>query len=192
MKEGRKMKKNLIAILIISTLLFLTTFGCIVFAKRINYNYEISEKLFDYLESDENETTLMTFGPISPLFNITKITLLNGSSSEIEKIERILNNRILQLILPLTLIKCNNLDFSVSYLKNIPFFIPIIRHFSYCTTIYKDSNFPFNKDSIFGKSHTIEVDGFDGYFAFARLRLWKGSPALFSFSGNYDEVTIIR
>ena len=192
MKEGRKMKKNLVGISIILTLLILACFSCVVSAKGINYNYELSEKIFNNIESDENETILMTVGPISPLFNITKITLLNGSSSEIEKIERILKNRILQLILPLTLIKCNNLDFSVSYLKNVPFFIPIIRHLSYYTTIYKISHFPFNKDSIFGKSHTIVVNGFDGYFAFARLRLWKGSPALFSFSGNYDEVTIIR
>jgi hypothetical protein len=192
MKEGRKMKKNLVGISIILTLLILTSLSCVVSAKEINYNHEISEKIFDNIESEENETILMTLGPISPLFNITKITLLNGSSSEIEKIERILNNRILQLILPLTIIKCSGLDFSVSYLKNVPFFIPIIRHLSYWTTIYNDSNFPFNKDSIFGKSHTIVVDGFNGYFTFARLRIWKGSPALFAFSGNYDNVTIIR
>ena len=192
MKEERKMKKNLVGISIILTLLILTSFSCVVSAKGINYNYELSEKIFNNIESDENETILMTVGPISPLFNISKITLLNGSSSEIEKIERILNNRILQLILPLTLIKCSGLDFSVSYLKNVPYFIPIIRHLSYCTTIFKYSNFPFNKDSIFGKSHTIVVDGFNGYFMFSRVRLWKGSPALFSFSGNYDQVTIIR
>jgi hypothetical protein len=192
MNEGRKMKKNVVGISILLTLLILTSLSCVVSAKGINYYYEISEKIFDNIESEENETNLGTFGPVSPLFNISKITLLNGSASEIEKIERILKNRILQLILPLTIIKCNDLDFSVSYLKNVPFFLPIIRHLSYGTTIYKDFHFPFNKDSILGKSHTIVVDGFNGYFTFARLRIIKGSPALFAFSGNYDNVTIIR
>ena len=139
------MKKNVVGISIILTLLILTSLSCVVSAKGINYYYEISEKIFDNIESEENETNLGTFGPVSPLFNISKITLLNGSASEIEKIERILKNRILQLFLPLTIIKCNDLDFSVSYLKNVPQFIPIIRHLSYYTTLYKDSNFPFSK-----------------------------------------------
>ena len=186
------MKKKLIGILFVLTLVILTTLCGTVSANRINYVFEISEELFYHINSDENETNILTLGPISPFFNITEITLINGSSSEIKKIERLLNSRLLQLIHPLTYIECNDLDFTVSYIKNVPFFIPIIRHLSYFTTLYVGLNFPFNNKTIWGKKHIIIVEGFDGYFGFQRLRPWKVAPTLFCFSGSYKDITIIK
>jgi len=186
------MRKKTISISLVVCILIFTTFSSLGSAKKPNYSLEITEKLLANIQSNGNETNIITIGPVSPFFNITEITLINGSSSEIENIQRILNNRILHFILPLTYIECKDLDFSISYSKNIPFFIPFIRHVSYFTSLFEGVDFPFNNETIWGKKHTIFVEGFDGYFVFHRLRPWKISPAIFSFAGSYKEVTIIR
>ena len=186
------MRKKAITLSLTIIIIILTIFSSFASAKNVYYNKDVTEKFFSNIKSFGNETNIITSGPISPLFNITEITLFNGSSLEIEKIERILNNRILHFFLPLTYIECKDLDFSVSYHKNIPFFIPFVRHISYFTSLFEGLDFPFNNETIWGRNHTIYVEGFTGYFCFQRLRTWKISPAVFSFAGSYKEIKIIR
>jgi len=173
-------------------LLILTINNIGVYAKNNNYTNEIIKKANDQIKSSKIETNILTFGHISSLINITEITLINGSSSDIDKIQRIINSSILHLILPPIWFWCDDIDFSISYNQNVPFFIPYIRHASYFTTLYEDIDFPINKETIWGKKHTVLVEGFDGYFCFQRLRPIKLAPALFLFVGSYEKVTIIK
>jgi len=46
-----------------------------------------------YGNGSENETFFGTLGPICPLLNIAEIKLIDGNESQIQKIEKILNNR---------------------------------------------------------------------------------------------------
>jgi hypothetical protein len=189
---GKIMRKITVSLLLVVAIFFFSTSGSSAFTKRYDLKIELAENLLQQIQTYDNQTNIITLGPISPFFNITQIILINGSSSEIQKIEKILNHRILHFILPLTYIECKDLDFSITYSKNVPFFIPFIRHISYFTSLFEGVEFPFNNETIWGKKHTILVEGFEGYFGFQRLRPWKISPAIFSFAGSYQEIAIIR
>lgn len=186
------MKKKITSILIILILVVLIIINSGISANKIYYKNDIIKKLNDQIESNKIETNIITFGHISSLINITEITLINGSPSDIEKIQRIINNSILHLILPPFWFWCDDLDFSISYNQNVSFFVPYIRRISYFTSLYKDVDFPFNNATIWGRRHTVIVEGFDGYFCFQRLRPIRLAPVLFLFVGSYEKVTIIR
>jgi hypothetical protein len=122
---------------------------------------------------------------LCPLLNIAEIDLIDGNSSQIKKIERILNNRILHFILPVTTINVTGLNFSVSYnRKNPSLFILYLRLFHMTVITENGSN------TFYNETHTITVKGMDGVFAFMRWKLRRFIPARFVFYGEYDEVII--
>ena len=96
-----------------------------------------------YGNGDENETFFGTLGPICPLLNIAEINLIDGNESQIQKIEKILNNRILQFIIPLRwgFINVTELDFTITYNKEIPK-IPFWLNFYYATILFENEMIP--------------------------------------------------
>jgi hypothetical protein len=180
--EVRKMKK-LIGILIILTLIFVGTICNVVPAKNL-----------EYFKTRNNNSQIDISGSISSLGPKTDIILYDGNSSQIEKIERILNNRIMQIIPPyIRIIECTGLGFSVNFTqdaKDLGFFG--FWYFHYSTSIYEKGTPYWKRDRIVRKSHTVEVKGFNGLFLFMRPRLITPEPSHFAFMGEYEEVTIIQ
>ena len=140
-----------------------------------------------YGMGDENETFFGTLGPICPLLNIAEIKLIDGNESQIQKIEKILNNRILQFIIPLRwgFINVTELDFTITYNKEIPK-IPFWLNFYYATILTENEN-----DTFIDKPHTVTVKGLNGHFVISRGQPFRFRPPYFLFAGEtYDEVTI--
>ena len=140
-----------------------------------------------YGNGDENETFFGTLGPICPLLNIAEINLIDGNESQIQKIEKILNNRILQFIIPYWwgYINVTELDFTITYNKEIPK-IPFFLKFYYATILQENEN-----DTFIDKPHTVTVKGLNGTFAIARGQPFRFLPPYFVFAGDtYEEITI--
>ncbi|MCK5260624.1 MAG: hypothetical protein KAJ44_00410 [Thermoplasmatales archaeon] len=185
------MRKQLIKIVAIDLLIMISVFSSVVLADRVDFVNEIAKKCLDEVMIDENETSVITYGPILPSLNIVEINFDKGVSSQIQKIEQVLNNRILHFIIPSIFIICTDLDFNVTYNKNISMLLPFIRRFSYFTTVFNKSDFAFNNKTIYGESHTIIIKGFNGFFIFIRGHSPTLNPANFVFVGNCKELTII-
>jgi parallel beta-helix repeat protein len=134
---------------------------------------------------NETKNFFGTMGPICPFLNIAEIELINGNESQIGKIEKMLNNRILQFIIPrMYFIKVVDLNFSISYTKNIPKF-PFWWNFEYITILTEngsltDINIP----------HRVTVKGFNGDFTIIRGKFLIIYPPHFLFAGVCEEVTI--
>jgi len=124
-------------------------------------------------------------GPLCPLLNIAEIDLIDGNSSQIKKIERILNNRILHFILPVSSIDVTRLNFSVSYNRKNPSPFFLYLRFGHSTVITENGN-----NTFYNETHTVTVKGLDGVFSFMRWKLRRLIPARFVFYGEYDEVMI--
>jgi len=140
-----------------------------------------------YGNGDENETFFGTLGPICPLLNIVEIELIDGNESQMQKIEKILNNRILQFIIPYWwgYINVTELDFTITYNKEIPK-IPFWLNFYYATILTENEN-----ETFIDKPHKVTVKGLNGTFVISRGQLFKFRPPYFLFAGDtYDEVTI--
>ena len=139
-----------------------------------------------YGMGDENETFFGTLGPICPFLNIAEINLIDGNSSQIQKIEKMLNNRILQFIIPRWwYINVTELNFTISYNKKIPM-MPFFFKFYYATMLIENENVTF-----FDKPHTVTVKGLNGIFTIIRGQPFRFRPPIFVFEGStYDEVTI--
>lgn len=139
----------------------------------------------------DNRSIICTHGPFMPLLNIATINLTAGDPEQIEKIEQILDNRILQFIFPRRRVVniTTGLNFSISYNRDIPnpntrFFV----RFSYHTWIAEDGN----ESSIGNIKHTVIVKGFEGEFILGRGRLFLlPCPPIFTFLGTCNEATII-
>ncbi len=139
-----------------------------------------------YGMGDENETFFGTLGPICPFLNIAEINLIDGNSSQIQKIEKMLNNRILQFIIPRWwYINVTELNFTISYNKKIPM-MPFFLRFYYATMLMENGNVTF-----IDKPHTVTVKGLNGQFTIFRGQPFRFIPPIFVFEGStYDEVTI--
>ena len=177
------MNRKIVGILIVSTLVMISALSSVIPAKSL-----------EYFESSENNSLIDIFGSISSLGPKTEIILLDGDSSQIEKIERILNNRIMQVTPPFfKIIDCTDLDFSVNFTQDtadLGFFG--FWYFHYSTSIYEKGEPFWKRDRIVRKSHTVDIKGFNGYFLFMRPRLITPEPSHFGFYGEYEEVTIIQ
>jgi len=134
---------------------------------------------------DKNRYFIGTMGPICPLLNIAEIKLIDGNESQIQKIEKILNNRILQFIIPrMDFINVTDLNFTISYTRRIPK-IPFWWNFQYITLLTDGS-----KITDISKPHTVIVKGFNGTFTLARGKLMIFYPPHFLFGGVSEEFTI--
>ncbi len=142
--------------------------------------------------SPTNDQTILisTAGPVTHL--ITKIQLLNGSSDEITQINRIINSRILHLMLPLIIIPVEHLDFIITYKLNG--LLPRGK-FSYYTSFTNYMNGTiFNSTSLVNKKHTIHVENFGGVFLFTRttpFRPFDHRTAKFQLIGACEKITIL-
>ncbi len=187
------MKKKIVGILIVSTLVMISALSSVTTATKVDFTSESSEKRFEYVNSDECEL-VVTAGPITSLFDIYEIDLIDGDPEQIQEIEQLLNTTYSPDNIGMTTLKCSNLSFSINYTKKVPSFIPIITGFSYFTTLI-DSERPilsYFMNSINGKTHTLTVNGFNGDFTAIRAPFFKNLPGQFAFWGEYEEVTIIR
>jgi parallel beta-helix repeat protein len=130
---------------------------------------------------------VITTGPLCPFLDISDIVLIDGNISQIKKIERILDNRILHFILPPTVINVTGLNFSVSYNRknpNLNLFHLYFRLFHITVVTENDSN------TFYNETHTITVKGMDGEFGFIRWKPLRLIPARFLFYGTYDELIV--
>lgn len=191
------MRKKIIGMLIVVTLVMISLFGSVVSSERIDFIREISEQYTEYPECNENNSQIYIYASISILAPKTDIRLLDGNSSQIEKIERILNNRFLQIIPPFfKIVECTDLDFSVNFTQDaadLGFFGLFFRwYFRYFTSLYEEGEMFWEGEMIDSISHTVEVKGFNGGFIFTRPRLWTPLPSHCGFMGEYEEVTIIQ
>lgn len=134
-----------------------------------------------------NKTVVTTYGPITPVLNFSYIRLTGGDSSQIQKIQRVLQSRILQFIIPFgRTVDVTDLNFSVDYPRKLPS-LPLFRNFSY-GTIYLGEQGNFSVENV---PHQVIVNGFDGGFGMIRGKLLRFSPAEFFFLGKCSSVTII-
>jgi len=149
-------------------------------------NYS-SQDLYPLMEpyGSKPKKIVGTTGPLCPLLNIAEIDLIDGNSSQIKKIERILNNRILHFILPITSINVTGLNFSVSYNRKNPSPFILYLRFFHITVVTENGN-----NTFYNETHTVTVKGLDGVFSFMRWKLRRLIPARFVFYGEYDEVMI--
>jgi hypothetical protein len=135
-----------------------------------------------------NQTIILTHGPVAPFLNIVSIYIRDGDQGQIDKIEQILNNRILQFILFQQEVDITGLDFSLYFKTHIPYDNkPFFFRFGYHTYIEKDGNVT----SIGDVKHKIIVKGFEGTFTVARTIFPYRFPPKFEFCGKCEEVMIL-
>lgn len=168
----------------------LFTIICVISLCSITVTGVAQPKTFQNFSLSNNQATLIsTAGPVTPL--ITTIQLLNGSSDEITQINRILDSRMLHLVLPVAVIPVEHLDFTITYKLNGLFFKG---KFSYYTSITDYMNGTIsNSTSIINKKHTIHVENFGGVFLFTRatpFRPINHNAAKFQLIGACEKITI--
>jgi hypothetical protein len=121
---------------------------------------------------------MWTEGPLREW--MTEIDLIDGSPSEIERINKILDRPKFRL-LPFAIVKITNLDFSVTYNRNMLFIFPVL---AYSTAVLStEENHYIHNDA-----HTVTVNDLEGYFILMKTLPLR--PAHFTFIGFYNELTI--
>jgi hypothetical protein len=180
------MKLKLLGAIICVFLLVGTTIP--VMGMSITDVVDVPGDYFKDLAVDQNETHFITTGgPISSF--VTDITLHNGSSAvQMGAINRLVNRKFLHLFHPLSFIPVNNLNFTISFTRDIA---RANSRFSYVTVLSEYQNDTVNHTAyIFNTMHTVTVKGFNGCFMFTRARPLRLAPAYFVFYGSYEEITI--
>ena len=110
---------------------------------------------------------------------------IETSDSDTEKIEKILNNRILQYIIPRTFyLNIINLNFTITFSRKIPK-MPFFIRFYYASVLVEG-----NESEIFEQPHTATVTGLNGIFVISRGQLLRLRPPMFGFVGTYENVEI--
>ena len=136
--------------------------------------------------NNEIESFFGTIGPICPFLNFAEIELIDGNESQIRKIEKMLNNRILHFIIPrFIFINVTDLDFKVSYTKKIPKKIPFFWKFAYLTFSEE-----YRNQILIDEPHIVTVKGLNGQFGIVRGKPIILFPPYFIFEGDFEEVNI--
>ncbi len=150
------------------------------------------EKLMSTGRSNEDLTGILTHGPYAPFLNIATITIAAGDPEQIEKIKRILYNRILQQILLEQKVDVTGLDFSVTYNWDIPQSSSLVINWIFLRVRYNTYvTYNGNETSIGYVKHTIIVKGFEGEFSIGRAPFFRFFPPQFVFNGTCQEAVII-
>jgi len=148
-----------------------------------------NEDRYPLMEPYNNDTKSFfgTTGPICPLLNIVEIEIIDGNESQIEKIEKWLNNRLFHYFIPRFIyFNVTDLDFKVSYTKKIPKPpIPFFWRFVYLTILEENGN-----ETLIEKPHIVTVKGFNGLFGIVRGQPIRLFPPHFVFEGDFEELTI--
>jgi len=190
------MKKKIVGILIVSMLVIIGALGSVTPAKDVDFTSKSPEKCYEHINSDEYDY-VVTFGPISPLLEVTEINWIDGDPEQIQEIEQLLDNKYSLNNLGFTIFECSNLSFSITYHWKYKF-RPLYR-WSFFTALVDEERFFFTYflESIpyLGRNHTVTIEGFNGDLFVARffrpIKLLN-PLAEFCFWGEYEEVTIIK
>jgi len=135
-----------------------------------------------------NTTDIATYGPITPHLNFSFIRLTGGEPLHIHAIEKALQQRILQFILPFQFISVyNTIDFTIVYPRTIPS-LPLFKNFNYGTAIGFSGG---NLSNLTTVPHQVIVKDFSGVFAMKRGKPLQLSPPSFMFYGYCSEITVI-
>jgi hypothetical protein len=176
---------------------------------NLNLDHDINKKidnLFEEANITFGDIFCLTNGPASKMYS--KVELLEGSENQINKINRVLNRKILRPLIFLRQIPIfvKNLSFTVEYkidVKNRSRFT----YFTTNTTVkwnvttgefegFGIKNFSFK----FNKIHKVKIENMTGLFIFQRVLLfdrnqpifWKFfHPAKFIFIGFCDNITYL-
>ena len=97
--------KKIVGILIVSTLVMISALSSVIPATKVDFTSESSEKCFEYVNGDECEL-VVTAGPITSLFDIYKIDLIDGDPEQIQEIEQLLNTTYSPDNIGMTTLKC--------------------------------------------------------------------------------------
>jgi len=97
---------------------------------------------------------MWTEGPLREW--MTEIDLIDGSPSEIERINKILDRPKFRLS-PFAIVKVTNLDFSVTYNKKTLFIFPLLAYST--VALSSEENHYVHNDA-----HTVTVNGLEGPF----------------------------
>lgn len=189
------MKINFLKKSLVFAIIYLFIFT-IIYTASATDNYEdlLNHKQINCNISPDNLTGILTHGPFMPLLNIAEINIVSGHTDQIEKIQSILRNRILQVILFEQTVEVSDLDFSVTYNIDIPRPKSVIGdyifiRFGYVTSI----GYGKNSSSIGYTRHAVIIKGFNGEFSIGRPPLpFRLFPPRFSFCGDCKEVKIIN
>ena len=151
---------------------------------------DVLTKTIDYLDiDDENETIpiCMIYGPTTSLY--TEIELIDGSESDISRLNRLFNKIIPRFIIPLAILFIENLTFKVSF-KREP--LADNSRFSYITFWGDYVNGTFENESyIVNTIHTVTVTNFTGIFLRYRAKPLRLTPSYFVFIGEYEKIFAI-
>ena len=164
----------------ISIILFFfgLTFAASINADFLDIENSIREN-YDEEELNKNETIVVTMGPL--LF--FKLDILDGNPSEIQQIERILNSKILQFIIPYLEINVTDLEITVSYEKKIP--SNLSKRYGYITGLSDDKNI-----TIYNGTNRVYIKGLEGQFFYSKGLPFLLIPCYFMLWGTYEEIVV--
>ena len=165
---GKGMGKRILTGTIIAVVIILTSMSSVV-------GSEVNSQRISVMEG-----AMWTEGPIREW--IAEIDLIDGSPSEVEQIENILNRPYLR-ILPFRFIKVSDLDFRVTYKRNSFMLAPLLSY----STVAADFD---GLEIVINRAHTVTVTNLDGFFVFIKTIPLR--PARFFFFGQFEEITISR
>ena len=176
---------------------------------NLNLDQDINKKIDNLFEGANitfGDIFCLTNGPASKMYS--KVELLEGSENQINKINRVLNRKILRPLIFLRQIPIfvENLSFTVEYKRDVK----NRSRFTYFTTNttvkwnettgefegFGIKNFSFK----FNKIHKVKIENMTGLFIFQRVLLfdrnqpifWKFfHPAKFIFIGFCDNITYL-
>jgi hypothetical protein len=158
-------------------------------------SHEINEENFFKIEeikvNNESQIYFTSTGPLA--LRITKITLLDGEPNQIQKLERIINMRILHYLRPFTIVPISDLNFSITYRRDLLFNRP---KFSFATGVFEQVSENETESLLLTNiEHTAIVKEFNGFFLYSRAHLFRLRPvyhsARFMFFGSCEDTTIL-
>jgi len=144
-----------------------------------------------YIDLSAGHILFSTAGPISQKF--TTINLENGSPSDIKMIQRFIDSKLIQFVIPLFVLPVNHLNFSVTYEKNIH--LPRSSKAFYSSIGFYDNGELTNATTFINQQHTVILKEFAGYFLFSKshpFQINKGFQAKFMFVGSCEHILLIN
>ncbi len=188
------MRKKLIPVILCIVLFSVLSVQGAILKNNIDLEQDIAIKNQVTILNVNETHILVTNGPVNKF--ITEVTITNGSSPQVDKINKLLERRIFRFIIPLSFARVENISFTVEY-KRDPIFD--FSRFSFYTMFADVKNFsledPINSSfsnwTMIYTVHTINVEDFNGWFFFFGGKPLRFRPATFMFIGTYEKMTAI-
>lgn len=208
-KRGQKMKLKIIGAVLCIFILSFSAIPALEVSYVKNYNRDTDENFEkNPVAEDGNKTfgnySIYTRGPV--LKTYTEVELLNGSFFQMKLIDRNLNRRLFRfsILLPSIIIPVKNLDFTVTYKKDIGNNSRYSINTTIWENVYDENGTLVNITTIEtfdNVMHTISIQNYSGVFIFQRVKLFAPREqmdkkilrsARFMFNGWCDNFTIIE